>query len=321
MKALITGGTGFVGSHIVTQLVQEKHAVRILSRNGPKSASLNYENVDIVRGDFNDVSSLVPAMEGIDVFYHIGEIKNRTKAASERNIRLMDHIIRNLRKTGCKRLVFISSITVCGIPSEVPANENTLPKAGLQDHYTEYKRECEKMLTGSRESIEYVIVRPAPVYGPGSRYLGRLLKAIKYVGPVGLPFIGNARNRAPLIYVKDLARAIYLSGLRPEASGQIFNLTDGYDHSWLDFFGAIGESMGSTVKIRAVPPLILKISALPIDFFSGFLGIELDPVHYVSYFASDLFFENTKAKKLLGWKNEYSLSEGVREMIEYYEGS
>ncbi len=315
MKALVTGGTGFIGRHVVFELLKEAHSVRILSRRDTIPEQLTRMDVEVVKGNLENFTTVSDAMENTDVVYHIGEIKNRTRGAAEKNVKLMEHILEHFSVKGSKRLVFVSSITVAGIPSVLPADEDTKPAVILQDHYTSYKRSCEEMLKSGAFKNEYVIVRPAPVFGPGSRYLGRLVNTIKYVGPVGLPFIGNARNAAPLIYVKDLARAIYLAGVIPEASGQTFNLTDGQNHSWFDFFNEIAGLLGKKLKILPLPPAVLKISALPLDLFTGFLGLELDATHYVEYFSHNLIFSTEQTRAILGWEPRYTLQDAVKEMV------
>jgi nucleoside-diphosphate-sugar epimerase len=320
MKALVTGGTGFIGSQVVERLLEDGHFVRVLSRRQTSDERGKSDHVETVQGDLEAPETVASAMEGTDIFYHIGEIKNITKAAAEKNVALVKRVIEGIGSSGVKRIVFVSSITVAGIPSEIPANEDTVPATVLSDHYTSYKRECERLLTENQAGFEYTIIRPAPVYGPGSRHLGRLIDTVEKFGPVGLPFAGNARNKAPLIYVKDLAEAIYLSGMRPTASGQVFNLTDGLDHSWLDFLVCIAGCLGKKLRIIPLPPLLLKISAVPLDLISGFLGFEIDPLHYLDYFSKDIFFDNARARELLDWKPEYSLEAGVREMIDSYAG-
>jgi nucleoside-diphosphate-sugar epimerase len=320
MKALVTGGTGFIGSQVVERLLEAGHLVRVLSRRQTSAEKWKNGHVETIRGDLEAPETVLTAMEGTDIFYHIGEIKNITKAASEKNIRLMKRVIEGIGSTGVKRIVFVSSITVAGIPSETPANEDTVPATVLTDHYTSHKRECERLLAGNTGGVEYAIVRPAPVYGPGSRYLGRLIEAVEKIGPIGLPFAGNARNKAPLIHVMDLAKAIYLSGVRTAASGQVFNLTDGLDHSWRDFLACIAECLGRRLRIIPLPPVLLKMPAVPLDLISGFLGFEIDPLHYLDYFSKDIFFDNARAQDLLDWKPEYELEAGVREMTDWYAG-
>jgi nucleoside-diphosphate-sugar epimerase len=210
----------------------------------------------------------------------------------------------------------VSSITVAGIPSSIPATEETKPSVILGDHYTYSKRECERYITDNSGAAQYVVIRPAPVYGPGSRYLGRIVSTIRTLGPVGLPFPGAAKNLAPLIYVKDLAKAIYLSGLREEAANQIFNITDGIHHSWLDFLEAVAKLSGRKVRIISLPHFLFKFPSFFLDIFSEIFGFELDMQHYVDFFSKDVFFDNAKAKKMLAWEPDYcELTEGVKEML------
>lgn len=320
MKALVTGGTGFVGSGLVELLLQNGHFVRLFSRGSELPQALKGENVELFHSDLRDFSSVVRAMDGIDIFFHVGEVKNINEAASLNNIKLMEHIITGMRQKDVKRLVFVSSITVAGIPSAIPATEDTQPKVVLEDHYTSYKRTCEKLIMNSSAGTS-VIIRPAPVYGPGSRSMAGLITGIENFGPIGFPFIGSGKNLAPLIYVKDAARAIYLSGLSPSAAGKIFNLTDGFRHSWFDFLTSIAELLGKKLRIVPIPPLLLKIPAVPLDILSGLVGIKIDPVQYLNYFSNDLFFDNSKSKALLNWQPEFSLTDGVGEMIKFYRRS
>ncbi len=318
MKAFITGGTGFIGRHVVLELLKEAHSVRILSRRDTIPEELAQKDIEIVRGNLEDFTTVSDAMENTDVVYHVGEIRNRTRAAAKKNVKLMEHMLKHFSAKGGKRLVFVSSITVAGIPTGVPADEETQPAVILQDHYTSYKRSCERMLSEGEFNHEYAIARPAPVFGPGSRYLGRLINTIRYIGPFGLPFIGSATNAAPLIYVKDLARAVYLAGVLPQASRHTFNITDGQCHSWFNFFSEIADCLGKQLKILPLPPAVLKASALPIDLFTGLLGLDLDMTHYTQYFSHDLIFSNQRARAILGWEPRYTLQDAVREMVASY---
>jgi nucleoside-diphosphate-sugar epimerase len=321
MKALVTGGTGFIGSHLVDCLLEDGQDVRVFSRKTAAPERWEKAGIDVVQGDLEDSASVIAAMDGIDVFYHVGEIKNITRISADKNVRLVEAIAENLGGKQIKRFVFVSSITVAGIPSEISAAEETRPKVVFSDHYTVYKRKCEELLSAMPSGCEYVIVRPAPVYGPGSRYLGRLVKAIEKLGPVGFPFVGDARNNAPLIYVKDLAKAIFLSGTKDGISGRIFHITDGVRHSWFDFFKEIADNLKTKLRIVPIPSILLKLPAVPFDLFSGILGIELDPVHYLNYFSSDIYFDNARATRLLDWRPEFGLPAGVREMVDSYKSS
>ncbi len=319
MKALVTGGTGFIGSSVVELLLREGHSVRLFSRRGELPEGLKGKDIEVFQGNLKDSVSVLHAMDGVDLFFHIGEIKNITEAASLNNLKLIERIVSSMKDKELKRFIFVSSLTVAGIPSIIPANEDTEPEMIMEDHYTSYKRESERLIINAIPG-RYVIIRPSPVYGPGSRYLVNFIRAVDKFGPIGFPFIGDAKNLAPLIYVKDLAQAIYLSGLLPSTSGQIFNLTDGIRHSWLDFLTSIAGLLGRRLRIMSIPPLLLKIPAIPLDILSSMIGLKIDPVHYINYLSKDLFFDNAKAKNLLNWHPEFSLDDGAKEMVKSYRG-
>lgn len=314
MRALVTGGTGFIGGHVVRVLCGEGHDTRVFTRRPALPERLRSLGAHEVRGDLEDLDSVAGALEGAEVVFHIGELKNTTRANSEKNVRLIEHILEKAPAAGVRRLVFVSSITVAGIPGEVPATEETEAEVELGDHYTSYKRRAEGLL---REAggLECSIVRPAPVYGPGSRFMRRLVDAVDRFGPVGIPFPGKGENLAPLVHVKDLARAISLAGQRPEAAGQTFNLTDGARHSWAEFLNAIAGALGRKLRIIPIPPPALRVPSIFLDYFAWPLGVELDLTHYSDYFSRDIWFSSEKAQQALGWQPGYGLSDGVGDMI------
>lgn len=317
MKAIVTGGTGFIGSKVVHELLKENHSVRILSRSKSITASFR-DNVDVSVGDLERPQSLIEALDGMDLLFHVGEIKNVSRAAADLNVRLIDTILGHIRETTIRRIVYVSSITVSGVPSVLPATEDTEPKLIFSDQYTDSKRRSENLLISAAGDVEFSIIRPAPVYGPGSRNLGKFIDLIGKLGPIGIPFPGDAQNLAPLIHVDDLARAICAAGTEPAAAGRIFNLTDGLRHSWIDFLRALADGLGTKIRIVPLPAVLLKMTALPLDLLAGLLGFSLDPVTYITYLSEDLLFDNSRTKELLGWKPGYIFPEGIPEMIEFY---
>ena len=319
MEALVTGGTGFIGSHVVDRLLAHGHRVRLYSRRTELPESLAGKGVSLVPGDLRKPGSLQDAMNGVDVFYHIGEIRNTSLRAAQQNVRFVEHAIDHLARSAVKRFVFISSIGVAGIPSRTPADEETAPKVTLKDHYTRYKEQCEELLAEHITGVEYAVVRPGVVYGPGSRYLGSLLAAIDRLGSIGIPFIGKGDNIAPLVHVRDLAQAVYLAGIEKDAAGQVFNLTDGLSHSWSDFFNAIARALNKKLRILSFPPLLLGVPARFLDILSGLFRIQLGLNAYVQYVTTDLLFDNGKAQRILKWKPEYTLAQGIEEMIREYQ--
>ncbi|HUI46576.1 MAG TPA: NAD(P)-dependent oxidoreductase [Nitrospirota bacterium] len=318
MKALVTGGTGFIGSNVVDLLVADGHSVRLFSRKAGLPARFSGKDVSAFGGDLEDAESVLRAMEGMDVFYHIGEIKNTSPRAVKNNVKLMEKVVGHLDASGIKRIVFISSISVAGIPEVKPATEETPSRLPLRDPYTRYKEQCEKFLSEKAAGTEYAVIRPGVVYGSGSRYLGGLIAAVDRLGTLGIPFVGQGRSIAPLVHVKDLARAVYRAGIEDAAAGRIFNITDGMQNTWSDFLHAIGNALGKEIRILPLPPLLFSVPARFFDLFAGLLGATMSLDAFVSYVTTDLLFMNDRAQQLLHWKPEYLLAQGVEEMVSEY---
>jgi len=319
MKAFVTGGTGFIGSHVVDLLVENGHSVRLFSRQTDPPGRWKGKDVVPVRGDLRDPDTVLDAMEGLDIVFHIGELRNMTASDADRNASVVKKMAGEMKHAGVKRFVFVSSLTVAGIPSAVPATEETEPAVVLRDQYTEYKRNAEAIIRELRNGVEHAIVRPGIVYGPRSRHLGRMVKAVGRIGPIGIPFIGSGKTNAPLVHVRDLARAIYLAGIQPEGANQTFNLTDGRAHTWLDLFSSIGKAQGKAVRLVPLPPVLFRFPAAFADLFAGIIGFSLDLHSYVTFLSRNVHFDMGKATTLLGWEPEHGdLETAVREMVDWY---
>jgi len=319
MKAFVTGGTGFIGSHVVDLLLEKGHAVKLLSRKPEVPGPLKGKNVTVTPGDLRDPGPLIDALQGVEVVFHIGEVRNTTAGKSAMNIELVERMVAALKPSGVKRLVFVSSLTVAGIPLAIPAAEDTPSSQVLRDQYTEYKRKAEEIIRHLPAGVEHVIVRPGVVYGPGSRYLGRLVDAIRRFGPLGLPFIGQGTNLMPLIHVKDLAGAIYLAGTVPGAANQTLNITDGERRTWLELFTAIAEAQRKRIRLIPVHPALVTFPARFFDLFTGIFGQSLDLPSFVSYVSRDVHFDIGRARAVLRWEPaHHDLRDAVREMVASY---
>ena len=319
MKAFVTGGTGFIGSHVVDLLLENGHAVKLLSRNKEMPDQWKGKDLTVVPGDLRDAVAVVEAMQGMDVVFHIGEVRSTTAGNAVLNAGLVERMVGGLRPSNVRRLVFISSLSVAGIPRTIPATEDTPAGQVLRDQYTEYKRKAEAMIRHAPAGVEHAIVRPGIVYGPRSRRLGGLVETIRRLGPVGLPFIGPGTNLMPLIHVKDLARAIFLAGTVPGAAGQTMNITDGERRTWLEFFSSIAGAHRRRFRIIPVHPALVRLPAMFFDLFTGIFGQSLDLPSYVSYVSRDVHFDNGRARSLLGWEVAYrDLRDAVSDMVEWY---
>ena len=208
MKVLLTGATGFVGSHVLDSLRQRGVAVRILVRPNCDTRFIrtHLRDVEACEGSIGDPASLRQALVGVT---HVIHCAGATKALSAKGFfQVNQDGTRNLveavnQASGIQRLVHVSSLAAAGPTEPNQPRRETTPPAPVST-YGRSKLAGEQEVTGKCQP-EFVILRPPAVYGVRDMEFLRLFKSIKrHLRPV----FGNGRQQLSLVYVKDLAEAI-----------------------------------------------------------------------------------------------------------------
>lgn len=239
MKIAVTGGTGFVGSHLVDLALSEGHQIRALARRPqPERESLTW-----VPGSLSDRYSLADLAEGCDAVIHIaGVLKARDRAGFEAgNVEGTAAMLAAAAERGARRFVHVSSLA---------ARE---PELSL---YGESKARSEALV--ERSDLDWSIVRPPAVYGPGDRETLELFRMAK-MGLILLP----PRGRVSLIHATDLAR-LMLALADPGAPSQLtVEPDDGRDGGWThqEFAEALGQAVGCKAIRLSMPRGALKLGA------------------------------------------------------------
>lgn len=219
MKALVTGGTGFIGSHVVRELVADGVAVRVLARAGSDPHALAGLPVELTRGDLADPGSLPPALAGVDVLYHVAA-DYRLWAPDPRvlyrvNVDGTRALLAAAEKAGVSRVVYCSSVGTLGLPGDGRPGSETTPVA-LTDMVGDYKRskflaEREAEAAAAR-GLPVVIVNPSAPVGPWDwkpTPTGRML--VDYLKRRMFAYLDTGLN---LVHVRDVARGHLLAAAR-----------------------------------------------------------------------------------------------------------
>ncbi len=218
MKALVTGATGFVGSHLAEALRRRGDEVTALARSASKAAALEPLGVRVVPGDLHDRAALQRAVEGQDVVYHVaGVVAARGEAdflaANRDGTR---HVVEAAERAGVGRLVLVSSMAAAGPTVRGHPLRGDEPPRPVTA-YGRSKLAAEDVVTASR--LPWTIVRPPMVYGPRDQEVLKVFRLAR----LGLaPVLGDGTQELSAVHGADLAEALVAAGTTGAAAGRIY---------------------------------------------------------------------------------------------------
>jgi UDP-glucose 4-epimerase len=301
MKIIVTGGAGFIGSHIVDKLIEKHHQVVVVDNLSTGKKEYINKEAKFYHTDINDnyLDEIFELEKPNYVIHHAAQIDVQTSVHNpvldaEINILGTLKLVKLCTKHHIKKMVYASSAAVYGDPLYLPVDEkhvvNPISFYGISKHTPEHYIQTYAQLHG----LKYTILRYANVYGIRqdpkgeggvvSIFVDKLLNNIS-------PYIyGDGEQTMDFIYVKDVAAA-NLAALDKE-DNEICNISCNTQTTVNELLRTMNDIMHKDVKPTHQPPR---------------LG---DIVHS--------YLDNTKAKAYLGWAPEYDLQQGLTETIEYY---
>jgi len=252
-SVLVTGGSGFVGSHLVELLVSRGSEVTCLVRDPGNLRWLKGQQVHIVQGDCGDRDSLAAAVRNASTVYHVAGL---TKAARRRDYYEVNHIgTRNLLDAcahhgpNIRKFVLVSSLAAAG-PAQADRPVKATDTARPVSDYGKSKLLAEEEALRFKDRFPVVILRPSAVYGPRDADVFELFRwaAKGYI----LDMSGSERY-LNWCYVKDLAEALLLAGEGSVPSGSVYFVAEDRIHSMTGFQQALQGSGGVTAKVIKIP--------------------------------------------------------------------
>ncbi|NWF52103.1 MAG: NAD(P)-dependent oxidoreductase [Nitrospirae bacterium] len=314
MKALVTGATGFIGSHLCEELARRGHQVTCLVRENSNLKWIESIDLKIITGDCENIESLHSAVKGVDYIFHLAGL---TKACSDDEFfcvnamgtkNLITATLENNPKL--RRFVYISSLAAVG-PSQngSPVKEDTAPKP--VSSYGKSKLEGEKAVLGYKKKIPVTIIRPSAVYGPRDRDLFIFFRMLKK----GIfPYWGKCYYS--LVYVDDLVQGIILAAENRKAEGEIYFLSDSKFYTNDEIVNAISSAFGiKAVRLR-IPKFIMPYFAYIGEKIDRKGIINRDKINELTY--SHWICDITKAREELGFIPKVRIKEGMKWTVDWY---
>jgi dihydroflavonol-4-reductase len=315
--ALVTGGTGFIGSHLVGALLESGWQVRCVVRPSSNLRWLDGLSIQPVTADLTQPAneSLRKSLEGVSAVFHLAGV---TSSALEEGYlrvnaggtRVMLDAVREEAPEA--HFLFCSSIAAAGpVTGKNTINETDPPNPVSE--YGKSKLEAERIVEDS--GLSYSIVRPPPVYGPRDSGIFSLFRLVSY----GIaPHIASRSQRLSIVHVSDLVRGM-IAASRPAANG-VYYMTDGQPHTWEDVISAISTSLGRAPRFFAISPgfadVVAKVERLRGIVLGGKPMITPDRLLELSQ--NDWTCSDARARLDLDYESHVSLAEGIASTAEWY---
>lgn len=300
MRVLLTGATGFLGSHIAHALLAAGHEVVALVRPG-KTLDSQLASVSCATGDVLDLGSLRAAVRGCDAVVHAAamvEFAPRHAARQrEVNVEGTRHVLEAAREAGVRRFVHTSSIAAIGrAPAGGVADETTRYDWPIGLGYNESKRDSERLVMRA-EGLETVCVNPSLVFGPGEVYK-RTLPLFRLVKWGLLPLVPP--GGATLCDVRDVAAAHVAALTRGEPGARY--ITGGPHLTFRELATTIAEVTDGARPIAELPAPLLRAAALPVAALER-LGLPLPfSAGNIAYLGHHGYYASTRAEAALGYR-------------------
>jgi UDP-glucose 4-epimerase len=319
---LVTGGTGYIGRHLVEALLDQNARVRVLVRANSQIPSAWAGTVELCCGDLEFPESLGAACRGIDTLFHAAAYAHTEVDVSsheaERHWRVNALGTRRLAEVaaeaGVKRFLFLSSVKAMGEGEKRCVDEEW--SAPPRSPYGKAKRAAEQWVVeiGQRHFMHVVNLRLAMVYGAGAKgNLGRMIEGIRRGWFPPLPEVGNQRS---MVHVCDVIQAALRAATHPLANQKTYLVTDGRFYSSREIYELICVGLGMPVRAWAVPVCLLRSVARIGDItsrlrrrHSGFNSETLDKLLGWACYRSD------RIQRELGYRPSRNLVDSLAEIL------
>jgi nucleoside-diphosphate-sugar epimerase len=320
LKALVTGGTGFIGSHLTEALIRKGVQVRCLLRKTSDLKWLKGLPIESVPGDCKDKASLSEAVRGVDWVFHLAGTTKAIKKETyfEVNSFGTENLIQACLENNprLQKFIYISSQAAAG-PSKNGLNKKELDSCDPVSFYGRSKRLGEESVLAWAHELPALILRPSVVYGPRDKDLLALFKCLsRRIKPC---FTGR-QQWLSLCYVQDIVQGILLAVETPAKSGEIFFLSDEKGYRMEEIGDIFAQAMGITALRVRIPRRMVKGFACFSETLSKWSGrpslLNKDKAEEIVQ--EEWVCDITKAQTLLGFEPRVPLSEGVRLTFNWY---
>jgi nucleoside-diphosphate-sugar epimerase len=322
LRVLVTGASGFLGSHVAEQLSQSGHEVVALVRKSSNRKFLEtLPNLTFAYGAVEDARAVDEAVRGADAIVHsAGLVKARGETEFEKtNVEGTKNLLAAAKKhaPALKRFVFVSSLAAVG-----PSHDGSPVKPDREPqpvtHYGRSKLRAEQAVLAAKNELPVTVIRPPMIYGPRDN---ETFAFFQTVSRRVLPYLGDGKNTLSIVYVGDAASACVRAIFADVPSGSVYFVDDGKVYVWRDMLAELEKVLERRAFLRVpIPFFVLRGAAVASEGYGRIRGkammLTRDKINELA--APHWVCDAEKTRTDLGWAPLVEWTEGATRAAAWY---
>ena len=305
---LITGATGFLGSHVAAAFIEDGHRIRCTVRATSDTRRLRDLGVDLAQWDVRSAEGIRSALEGIETVVHVAGITRAPKEAQyfQVNATGAGRLAEAAAGVGVKRFVLVSSLAARGPDGG----------AGPISSYGKSKRRGEELVRLFEEKMEIVVLRPGGIYGPRDTDMLPLFESASrgwLVAPAGGPALQP-------IYVTDVARLCVAAATASDSVAGTFPVAEEGRYEWSAVRDGLAEALGRPVRLVPLPAALFIAIGVAAENTARLLKKDppLDKRNAIDLSRHGWTCDTTPTREAFGWRSDVSLPDGLSRTVKWY---
>lgn len=318
---LVTGATGFLGSHVVAALLRVGARVRIVARDPDRVSSAFRKATEVIYGDICDEQVVHEAVKDVSVVINCAAITTNRATWEEHervNVRATESLFLAAEKAGVKRIVHMSSVVVYGLEAAATgeAIRELSPYAQRPPNWAHYMRskiesdQCAQRYN-AKHTVPVTVLRLGIVYGPGAKHApGR---GLMDVGSFRF-MIGMGRNHLPYAYIDNVVDLVLMASAVPQAKGQTYNILDMPQRTVREAVARSRSVTGKPIRVVPIPPFVVRVAAWLLEARATLSGGHQTPKVsrvVIDGMSRDIRYSTCKAEKELGIRQAVDFKEAL----------
>lgn len=320
MKVLVTGSSGFIGSHLVEALLKKGFQVYCLIRKDSNLEWIKDQNVNFIVADYLNKSTLYKPLTGMEYVFHLGAAINAPDWDSYYKINTLGtkNIIEVCAEVNpyIRKFIFVSSIAASG-PSYLKIFKKETDECRPVSLYGKSKLYAEQIVSEFKDKIPIVIVRPTNILGIRQKELFSVLKLVK---KRIIPMLGNRDIQTSICFVQDLVTALILVAENDQACGETYFVSDNKAYSWFEMLTCIAKILKVYPMVIRIPyPILLLIAWISENLSKVINSKPLISIEHVASARKHYYlYDSNKIQKELDFHPIINFADGINEIIDWY---